>query len=525
MMIIDYSNHFFHILFAARNEIGVNDIVLITEGALRDRAGTVKHIMRGFLFIQSREIHDNCGFACVHARTCLVRGGKNRPQNNPLSGIMATPSRLMATPAYGGGGGGGSGGVMASPAHHSAGGGGGYGAAGGGGGGYSGRQTTQSDKQLEGKGVVVKRGPYRGFQGTIKSATNTHVRVELIAQMTTVTIDKAHCVFRDGGGSLASTTRPAMGMGLGMGMGMSGGAGVGISSVYGSGAAAAPGGRTPAHYSAGASATPAHYSSMATATPMYPGMTPGRDAVTKTPAYDPAWAATPAHPGFGGGGSSYADDAPYGGGGGGGGGGGMGAPSSQPTANNASASAMFVPSFGGGGYGSGVLPQSAGGYTQHDHHYSSSGGGDMATAPDATAASGAGGPPPPSSSIAAAAAATPGPTPDSKYSDWVGLEVELPSGEHAAVRSVGSDGQVSVQIGRLSGDVYFFKDGSVHSVPVADLKKVAVAKGDRVRVVAPENYGSEFTIDVIDGNDAFGQVAGKGVILFNLGACAKLAVN
>ena len=47
-------------------------------------------------------------------------------------------------------------------------------------------------------------------------------------------------------------------------------------------------------------ATPAHYSSLAT--PMHPGMTPGREAITKTPAYDPAWAgATPAHPGFGGG--------------------------------------------------------------------------------------------------------------------------------------------------------------------------------------------------------------------------------
>ena len=57
----------------------------------------------------------------------------------------------------------------------------------------------------------------------------------------------------------------------------------------------AAGGRTPMH--PGIHATPAHYSSHST--PMHPGMTPGRDALTKTPAYDPAWAATPAHPGFG----------------------------------------------------------------------------------------------------------------------------------------------------------------------------------------------------------------------------------
>lgn len=58
----------------------------------------------------------------------------------------------------------------------------------------------------------------------------------------------------------------------------------------------AAGGRTPMH--PGITATPMHYSSLTT--PMHPGMTPGREALTKTPAYDPAWAATPAHPGFGG---------------------------------------------------------------------------------------------------------------------------------------------------------------------------------------------------------------------------------
>ena len=58
----------------------------------------------------------------------------------------------------------------------------------------------------------------------------------------------------------------------------------------------AAGGRTPMH--PGINATPMHYSQHAT--PLHPGMTPAREALTKTPGYDPAWAATPAHPGFGG---------------------------------------------------------------------------------------------------------------------------------------------------------------------------------------------------------------------------------
>ena len=144
--------------------------------------------------------------------------------------------------------------------------------------GYAGRLATQQTRMLEGRKVDIKRGPYRGMRGTIKSATPTHLRVELEAQYKTVTVDRQHVATEDGG---IVAERPAMGMGMGMGMGMD--------SMF-----AAPGGRTPAHYF-GAGPTPAHY----TATPMHPSMTPGRDTVTKTPAYDPAWAATPAHPGFG----------------------------------------------------------------------------------------------------------------------------------------------------------------------------------------------------------------------------------
>ena len=116
------------------------------------------------------------------------------------------------------------------------------------------------------------------MRGTIKSATGSHVRVELEARMQTVTVSRAHLSTQDGG-IVAQPNRHSMGMGMGMG-GM-----------------AAPGGMTPAHWSGGATATPAHYSAMGSATPMYSTMTPGRE-VTNTPAYDPAWASTPAHPGF-----------------------------------------------------------------------------------------------------------------------------------------------------------------------------------------------------------------------------------
>ena len=254
----------------SRNEVHLGDIVEIFEGPLRGKSGTVKHIMRGSLFIQSRDAQENSGFMCVQARQAKVRGGKRIPGSTG-AGVLATPARSLATPnPYGASN------VLASPAHH----GGQAPTSGrfGGGGGYTGRLSTQHDKLLEGKKVDIKKGPYRGMRGTIKSATGSHVRVELEARMQTVTVSRSHLSTQDGG-IIAQPSRQSMGMGMGMGI-------------------MAPGGMTPAHWSGGVTATPAHYSALGSATPMYSTMTPGRE-VTNTPAYDPAWAATPAHPGFG----------------------------------------------------------------------------------------------------------------------------------------------------------------------------------------------------------------------------------
>jgi transcription elongation factor SPT5 len=43
---------------------------------------------------------------------------------------------------------------------------------------------------LEGRTVTIKKGAFRGMRGRIISATSTHVRLELEAQMKTVTVDR-----------------------------------------------------------------------------------------------------------------------------------------------------------------------------------------------------------------------------------------------------------------------------------------------------------------------------------------------
>lgn len=265
----------------ARNDVHVKDIVEVLDGVLKGKNGTVRHIMRGFLFIQSREIADNGGYACVQARHCKVRGGRNAKLAS-YGGVLATPGRPggidpTAAPMYGGMGGG----VM---------GGGGV----GGRGGYgqhqaqSGRITTHKDRLLEGKEVVVRKGPYRGLKGRIVSATATHVRVELEAQMRTVTVDRAH-IPEDGAAGGMMAGRPMMMGGM-------------QPPPYGArgppGPSAGPPTRTPAH--PGIMATPGHPGMMGT--PFHDG----NFEVGKTPAYDAAWATTPGYTGFGGGGGGAA---------------------------------------------------------------------------------------------------------------------------------------------------------------------------------------------------------------------------
>ena len=55
--------------------MSVDDMADVVDGPLKGRSGTVKHIMRGFLFIQTREVAENAGFICLQARHTKVGVG------------------------------------------------------------------------------------------------------------------------------------------------------------------------------------------------------------------------------------------------------------------------------------------------------------------------------------------------------------------------------------------------------------------------------------------------------------------
>ncbi|KFM22733.1 Putative transcription elongation factor SPT5-like protein 1 [Auxenochlorella protothecoides] len=80
----------------ARNEVAVGDIVEVVDGPLRGKNGTVRYVVRGFLFLQSRQIPDHGGYVCVQARHCRVRGGR-KPA---LTKTPAYDPAWAATPAH-----------------------------------------------------------------------------------------------------------------------------------------------------------------------------------------------------------------------------------------------------------------------------------------------------------------------------------------------------------------------------------------------------------------------------------------
>lgn len=59
----------------AGNQVNRDDMVNVVDGPAKGKSGTVRYIMRGMLFLHSRENLDHGGFMCVSARACRIRGG------------------------------------------------------------------------------------------------------------------------------------------------------------------------------------------------------------------------------------------------------------------------------------------------------------------------------------------------------------------------------------------------------------------------------------------------------------------
>eukprot|EP00884_Botryococcus_braunii_P016048 jgi/Botrbrau1/3126/Bobra.0070s0099.1 len=166
----------------AQNSVSAGDIVDIKEGPLKDRSGTVKYVHRMFLFLHSKDIPENGGFVCIRGRQCVLRGGVRAAAGGGGSSVL--PMRSPAPHRFGG-----MNGVNASPRRDGP-----SGMTGSSAFGniptFSGRTLTHRDDHIVGQSITIAKGPFRGYKGTVVSATPTHIRMELQAQYKTVTVDR-----------------------------------------------------------------------------------------------------------------------------------------------------------------------------------------------------------------------------------------------------------------------------------------------------------------------------------------------
>ena len=120
----------------------------------------------------------------------------------------------------------------------------------------------------------------------------------------------------------------------------------------------------------------------------------------------------------------------------------------------------------------------------------------------------------------------PPPPPGINYSNWVDVEVMLPGGEHAVVRSV-EGATATVALGREEGERRWSypPDAPTRSgVPVGDMQLVAPDRKDAVRIVSGElagQYGELVGTDVADGIVKLG----GDIKIYQLTVIGRLAVQ
>jgi transcription elongation factor SPT5 len=202
-------------LDSQNNNLNVGDIVNVVDGPfavrisyfllrfifalfLKNRQGQIKHIYRHFVFIFCRTLTENGGIFVSKARNLLLAGGTSKVSSNASSYSANAPymsPRTMSTPSPHTSSSGSSSVHANSPASA----GGRTPNSGGGGGGgmkapLSSLNNIRRDTALIGQTVRISQGPYKGYVGIVKDATDSTCKVELHAKCQTITVDRNRIV-------------------------------------------------------------------------------------------------------------------------------------------------------------------------------------------------------------------------------------------------------------------------------------------------------------------------------------------
>ncbi|XP_040298487.1 transcription elongation factor SPT5 isoform X1 [Bufo bufo] len=240
-------NRFAVALDSEENNIHCKDIVKVIDGPHSGREGEIRHLFRNYAFLHCKKLVENGGmFVCRTRYLVLAGGSKPRDVTNFTIGGFAPMSPRINSPAHPSGG--------AAQRGNMA----------GGGGGGPGRGRGRRDNDLIGQTVRISQGPYKGYIGVVKDATESTARVELHSTCQTISVDRQRLTTvgaRRPGGMTSTHARTP---------------------IYGSQTPMyATGSRTPMY----GSQTPVHDGSR---TPYYGSQTPLHDG-SRTPAQSGAW--------------------------------------------------------------------------------------------------------------------------------------------------------------------------------------------------------------------------------------------
>lgn len=227
-------NRFAVALDSDQNNIHVKDIVKVIDGPHSGREGEIRHLYRSFAFLHCKKLVENGGmFVCKARHLVLAGGSKPRDVTNLTVGGFTPMSPRISSPMH-----------PSAEGQH-----GGFGSPGG-----MSRGRGRRDNELIGQTVRISQGPYKGYIGVVKDATESTARVELHSTCQTISVDRQRLTTVD-------SQRPG-----------------GMTSTYG---------RTPMY----GSQTPMYGSG--SRTPMYGSQTPLQDG-SRTPHYG---SQTPLHDG------------------------------------------------------------------------------------------------------------------------------------------------------------------------------------------------------------------------------------
>lgn len=461
-------------LDSENNNVQVRDIVKVIDGPHSGRTGEIKHLYRNFAFLNSRLMTENGGYFVCRTRHLVLAGG-GKQNNSQNFGSFAPMSPRISSPA------------------HPSGGDRGRGRGGGRGGG-----VMKRDREIIGQTVRIVQGPFKGYIGIVKDATESTARIELHSSCKTISVDRQRLTNLSGPKPTGGQTSTYGGRTPSYG---------GQTPMYGS--------RTPMY----GSQTPLHDGSR---TPHSGGMTPSHDG-SRTPsgggssAWDPFHANTPRHNDM-----EYGyDDSPSPAD--------FGATPNPATpgyhADSPAPQGPYTPQTPGSAYSPYPAP-SPGSYEAQSPGFvgTPSPGGLASPASGAFASS----PSPmgysPMTPGAPFTPQTPGTAMDTGISDWHTTDIIV------KVKETHTDERLILQSGvirNISGGmcvVYLTEEDKIENIPCEHLEPVQPEKGDKAKVIAGDEREATGSLISMEGNDGiFKCQENDSILMVPLNTLAKMA--